>query len=126
MHKISCRHITAAIERSSLGIGISTSCRKYLRAYYSRQGVDSMRMNNKELNDVIASDFASARPLHRFKLRSKEIAEIRKSHDFVYIAAIRGRGTASAQYDIIVVQPTWKEAPEEVRKYRLKPGWGVE
>jgi hypothetical protein len=83
-------------------------------------------MNNKELNDLIASDFSSAQPLHRFKLRSKEIGEFRKSHDFIYLAVIRGRGTVSAKYDIIIVQPTYKEPPEEVRRYRLKPGWGVE
>lgn len=109
-----------------MGIGISVAARKYIRAYYRQQGVDAMQMNNKKLNEVIAADFASANPLHRFRLRSGEIAEIRKSHDFVYIAAIRGRGTAASQFDVIFVQPTWKEAPEEVRKYRLKPGWGVE
>lgn len=112
----------AAIEPSSMGVGVSTSVRKYVRNYYAKQGVDAMAsMRNKELNDVLASDFLKVQPLHRFRLRSGEVGEIRKSHAFYYVAKIRKGGGG---YDIIVVQPAIKPPSEEVRKKRLEQGWG--
>jgi len=112
----------AAIEPSSMGVGVSTSVRKYVRNYYAKQGVDNMAsLRNKELNDVVAADFLKASPLHRFKLRSGEVAEIRKSHAFYYIAKVRKGGGG---YDLIVIQSAIKQPSEEVRKKRLEQGWG--
>jgi len=31
-----------------------------------------------------------------------------------------------ARYDVIVIQPSYKEPSDEIRKMRLQPGWGVE
>lgn len=121
MNKISNRHKIAAIELTSNGIGVSTSARKYVRQMVP----EITQMRNSELNEKIASDFSKAERLHRFKLRSGEIAEIRKSTNFYYIAVIRGRGTAATRLDIIVIQPAYKMVPDEIRKKRLEPGWGV-
>ncbi len=114
----------AAIEPSTMGVGVSTSVRKYIRDYYTKQGVDAMAsLRNKELNDVVAADFLKAQPLHRFRLTKKEkaVAEIRKSHAFYYIAKIRKGGGG---YDIIAIQNAIKQPSEEVRKKRLEQGWG--
>ena len=71
------------------------------------------------LNEMIAADYASAKPLHRFTLRSGEDAEIRLSHKFYYVAVIRSSG----EHYVIVIQAMYKEPPEEVRKRRLTEEW---
>lgn len=119
---ISNRHKTAAIEPSSLGVGVSTRVRKYFRDYYAKSGVDAMSsLRNKELNDVIAADWNKAEVLHRFKLKSKEVGEFRKSHNFYYLGVIRQGG---GRYDVIAVQPAYKQPSEAVRKKRLEQGYG--
>jgi hypothetical protein len=119
---ISTRQKIAAIETSSLGIGVSTSVRKYFREYYQKSGVDAMSsLRNSELNDVIAADYQKAQVLHRFKLKSKEVGEFRKSHNFYYLGVIRSGG---GKYDVIAVQPSIKQPSEEVRKKRLEQGYG--
>ena len=120
MKKISLRHKISGIESSQSGIGISTSARKY----YRQARPEYANAPKDDINNAIAQEFASATPEHRFKLRSGEIAEIRRSNNFLLVAAIRGRGTASARYDIIVIQQSYKQPPEELRKRRLQPGWG--
>lgn len=106
----------AEIEKSSLGVGVSTTARIYARKYYSSWGISNIAgMRNADLNDLLAGDFLKAEPRHRFLFKSGEIAEIRKSHSFYYVAVVR-----SGNYDIIVIQPDYKEPPEEVRKYRLE------
>jgi hypothetical protein len=110
---------SAAIEKSSLGIGVSVMARKYWRGYYAQQGVANMLGDNAFVNDAIAGDFSNAQPLHRFWLRSGEPAEIRRSHAFYYVAAMRG----PSQYDIIVIQSRYKESDPELSKRRLTPEW---
>jgi len=119
MRVLSLRQKTAAIEKSSLGIGVSVSARKYWRNYYTHYNLPQMLGDNQFINDAIAGDFQQAQPIHRFILRSKEIAEIRKSSAFYYIAVIRGTG----QYDIIAIQPAYKESDPEISKRRLAPEW---
>jgi hypothetical protein len=98
-------------------IGISTSVRKYWRNYY--KNVPGMLGRNDAVNYLIAMDFANGQALHRFVLRSGEVAEVRKSGHFIYIAVIRKGG----RQDIIVIQPSYKEAPEEIKKKRLTKEW---
>lgn len=119
MRALSIRQKTAAIERSSVGPGVSVSARKYWRNYYTHYNLPQMLGDNQFINDTIAGDFQQAQPIHRFILRSKEIAEIRKSSAFYYIAVIRNSG----QYDIIVIQPAYKESDPEISKRRLSPEW---
>jgi len=109
----------AAIESSSMGVGVSVSARKYWRAYYTQKNMPNMLGDNKSVNEYIAGDFSGAAPLHRFWLRSGEAAEIRRSHDFYYVAAMRG----PSKYDIIVIQPRWREAPGDISKERFTPEW---
>ena len=114
---ISKRHKVAGIEHSQSGIGVSTSARIYARRFYGSQGntVWAVARNDK-VNDLLAQDFSASEPRHRFKLKSGEIAEIRKSSTFVYVAAMR-RGT----YDIIILQKAYKEPREpEISKRRLQ------
>lgn len=120
---LSNRHKVAAIEPSSFGIGVSTGVRKYFREYYAKSGVDAMAgLRNKELNDVIAADFQKAQVLHRFKLKSGEVGEFRKSHNFYYLGVIRSGG---GKYDVIAVQPSIKDVSEKVRKKRMdNKGYG--
>ena len=111
---------------SSFGVGVSTTVRMYYRQYYAQRDVRVMQMRNAQLNEVIASDFLGAERIHRFKLRSGEIADIRKDSRFYMIGVVRGRGTTETRLDVIVIQPRYREAPEAIRKERLKPGWGAE
>jgi hypothetical protein len=124
MKPISLRHKIAAtsIEMSSANIGVSVTARKYFR----RANPEFAHMPNAQLNEEIATEFAKATPVYRFKLRSGEIAEVRESMGHFMIAAVRGRGTANVRYDIIVVQPSFKPVREEIKKQRLQPGWGAE
>jgi len=99
-HKISK---LAGIESPSGGggVGISTAVRKYWRQHY--QSVPNMLGPNDQINYLIAMDYAGAKPLHRFILRSGEPAEIRQSQRFFYLAAIR----QNKRHDIIVIQPSF-------------------
>ena len=109
----------AALERSSLGIGISTTARLYWRKYYSQHNTPNMALlPNAQLNTIMGSDFKNAKPLHRFKLKDGSKAEIRKSHDFFYLAKI-----SSGTYDILTIQAAYKEATPEISQRRLTPGW---
>lgn len=109
----------AAIEPSSMGIGVSVAARKYWRAYWAQHNMPQMLGDNKQVNEYIAGDFQGAQPIHRFWLKSGEPAEIRRSHNFYYVAAMRG----PSKYDVIVIQPRWHEAPGEISQQRLKPEW---
>jgi len=111
----------AEIETSSMGIGVSTRSRKYWRLYYANQGVAGMLGDNAFINDAIAGNFAKAEPLHRFWLKSGEPAEIRKSHDFYYVAVMRG---GAKKYDIITIQPTYMEPGQQgLRQKTLTDEW---
>ena len=112
----------AGIEKAQNGIGVSTSCRIYARKFYASQGnMIWATARNDKVNDLLAQDFVSANLLHRFKLRSSEIAEIRKSGTFIYVAVMR-----HGSYDIIVLQKAYKEPRNpEISKRRLEsPEWG--
>lgn len=121
-HAISIHKLSEIKEVSQSGIGVSVSVRKYVRQYVP----NTAHMSNAELNEMIANEFAKGEPVHRFRLRSGEIAEIRRSVNFYYVAVMRGRGTADVRYDVIVVQPSYKQVEEEEKKRRLQHGWGVE
>lgn len=111
----------AAIEKAQNGIGVTTSARIFARRYYGSQGntVWATARNDK-INDLLAQDFTNAEPKHRFKLKSGEVAEIRKSGTFFYIAAMR-----HGSYDILVLQQAYREAHPEISKRRLQnENWG--
>jgi hypothetical protein len=126
MKKISKRCV-AAIEQSSFGIGVSTSSRLFFRKYYASRGIDAMKMNNKEMNDVIAADFQKAygngsNILHKFKLKDGSVGIFAKSAAFYYLAKMEKGGKIT----IISVQSAIKEPSEEVRKLRLNDKtWGL-
>jgi hypothetical protein len=117
-HKqLSCR---AAIEVPSGGgnVGVSTGVRLYWRKHFA--SVPGMQGSNDQINYLIAMDYASGTPTHRFILNSGEPAEIRKSQSFYYIAAIR----RNKRHDIIVIQPSYKESDKSVpRQSRLTDEW---
>jgi hypothetical protein len=115
-HKISKR---SGIESPSGGggVGVSGSARKYWRKYF--QSVPNMMGPNDQINYLIASDYAGAKPLHRIILNSGEPGEIRQSSKFFYLAAIR----QNRRHDVIFIQPSYKEPPEEVRNFRLTDEW---
>lgn len=104
---------------TSVGIGVSRSAREHWQRLFGND--PRMQGSKREINEVIARDYAAAgdNVVTRFKLRSGEKAEIRKSQSFYYVAAIRPNG----QHDIIVIQPTYKEVPEKIRQRRLSPEW---
>lgn len=116
MIQISCRHKSAAIEQSQGGIGVTTTARMYARQHWAAQGntVWAAARNDK-VNDWIAMDFQSSEPKHLFKLKSGEIAEIRRSQDFVYISKRTG-----GSYVIMVMQPAYKEVKDEISKRRFE------
>lgn len=103
-----------------MGIGVSTRARKYWRLYYAGKGLMNMLGDNAFINDALAGDFTKAEPLHRFWLKSGEPAEIRKSNEFYYVAVMRG---GAKKYDIITIQPTFKDPQEGVRKKTLTDEW---
>jgi hypothetical protein len=120
---ISKRHRKiAGIEKAKNGIGVSTSARIYARRFYASQGNSVWATaRNDKINDLLAQDFAASEPRHRFKLKSGETAEIRKSSTFVYVAVIR-----QGNYDIIVLQKAYKEPHPEISKKRLESKeWGT-
>lgn len=113
----------AALERSSTGIGVTVAARKYWRAYYIQQGGASgagMTGRNQEINEYIAGDAGGAKPLHRFLLKSGEVAEIRQSHKFYYICVLQGPGRIDR---VIAIQPTFKNVPDDVAKQRMTDDW---
>ena len=112
----------AAIEQSSMGVGISTSARLYWRNYWTQKNLPSMLGSNREINEYIAGDFLGAAPLHRFWLTKSGVptpAEIRRSHNFYYIAKMQG----PSKYDVIAIRPTYKQTSPEISKYRLTQEW---
>ena len=111
----------AGMERAPNGIGVSTSARILARKSYADQGnLIWATARNEQINTLLSTDFASAEPKHRFKLKSGEVAEIRKSATFYYVAAIRG-----GNYDILVLQTAYKEAHPDISKRRLENiEWG--
>ena len=117
--RLSQRYKTAAIERSQSGVGISTTARLYARKYYAAWGwADMAKMRNADLNDILGKDFIQAEPKHKFRLRTGDVAEIRKSQSMYYVAAIRNNS-----YDIIAIQPGYKVS--EYSEERLKDeDWG--
>ena len=121
--KLSIRHKLAAIEPSSFGVGVSTSARIVFRKHYASHGIQNIAsMRNADVNDVIASDFLKAEPLHRFRLRSGEIAEIRKAQSgWYYVSKMKPSG-----YDIIVIQFSYREVPETTRKHRMEKWTGTQ
>lgn len=115
-HGISNRKL-AAVEPTQAGIGVSTSARLYWKKQFHDQ--EAMLGTNEDINSAIAMEYSSATPMTRFWLRSGEPAEVRKSRLFVLVAVIR----ANDVHDVIVLQPAYKEAPEEIRKQRLSLEW---
>lgn len=116
------KHISkrAALEQSSLGIGVSTTARLKWREYYSKHNVPNMALlSNKILNDTIAGDAKSAKVIHRFRLKDKSVGEFRKSHAFYYLLKYVGGGN----YVILTIQPSYKETTPEITKQRLTPEW---
>lgn len=106
-----------AIEDTSVGVGVSTAARKYWRQMFQSQ--PHFLGTNAEINEVIAADYAAAEPIHRFKLKSGEQGEIRKSRSFYFVGVIRQGG----RHDVIVIQPSWKFVKDDIRQERLKgPG----
>lgn len=103
---------------TSIGVGVSRSAREYWQQLFANDP-KMQGLRKGDIHEIMAWDYANAEPLSRFKLRSGEKAEIRKSKSFYFVAAIRQNG----QHDIIVLQPTWKEVSEEVRGKRLQPEW---
>ena len=111
----------AGVQRSNVqNIGVTTTTRMYWRSYYTQNSVPGMLGDNDFVNEAIAGDFAGAAPLHRFWLKSGEPAEIRQSHAFFYIAAIRGTG----QYDIITIQARYTAPTDQQHStYTLTQPW---
>lgn len=115
-HKLSKR---AAIEQSSLGIGVSTTARLKWREYYSKHGMPNMAlMDNKLLNEALGSDAKSAKIIHRFRLKDKTVGEFRKSHAFYYLLKY-----TNGNYVVLTIQSTYKETTPEISKQRLTPEW---
>lgn len=99
------------------GVGISTSARKFWRKHFA--GVTNMLGTNDQVNYLIALDFSGATPIHRFILNSGEPAVIAKSNSFFYIGVVRKNG----RQDVIVMQPSYKEPSEQVKKQRMTQEW---
>lgn len=120
MISISTRHNIekeAGIELSKNGIGVTTTARMAARAYYQSQGNELWaKARNDRINDLLASDFQGATPEHRYLLKSGDVAEVRRSNMFLYIAAMR-RGS----YDILLIPNSYSEPTDEkYRQHRLK------
>ena len=112
----------AAIEQSSMGVGVSTTARMYWRAYWSQKNMPQMLGANKEVNEYIAGDFKGATPMHRFwltKAGAPVPAEIRRSHNFYYVAKMQG----PSKYDVIAIQPRYVETDPERSKQTLTQEW---
>jgi len=116
MKKISWRQKIAEIELAQNGLGVTTTARMFARAHWAGKGNEVWaRARNDKVNDWVAMDFMSSEPKHLFKLKSGEIAEIRKSSDFVYVAKRMG-----GSYVIMTLQSAYKEATEGISKRRLE------
>jgi len=116
----------AKMEYASNGIGVSGSARDAAKKYYAAQqqgGQGNLIWStapHDKINDLLAIDFMNAEPRTRFKLKSGEVAEVRKSSIWFYVAVMR-RGT----YDIIVLQTGMKSVSPELSKRRLESiEWG--
>jgi len=121
--KLSKRAITRGItdifdSLTGLPIGVSVTAKKYFRKW----SPESAKIRSLELDKSIASAYANAQLVHRFRLKSGEIADIKKAASWYLIGIERAtEGFA----DVIVLQPAYKIAPEEIRKERTQEGWGT-
>ena len=111
-HNISNRKLSA-VEPTQTGIGVSTSARLYWKKHF--QGQEAMMGSNEDINSAIAMEYSTATPVWRFYLKSGEPAEIRKSRLFYMVAAVRDNDV----HDVIVIQPAYKEGPQEMKEKRL-------
>jgi hypothetical protein len=100
MNKISKRHIIAGLEKADNKIWVTTSARMSLRKENEKYKV----MRNVVLNEYIATAFQYAKSEHKFKLRSGEIAHIRKAGSRYFVAVERTNGDLA----IIAVQTGFK------------------
>lgn len=119
--KLSARHDIykcGVFTPTSAGVGVSRTAREYWQRLFANDP-KMQGMRKQDIHEIMAWDYANAEPLSRFKLRSGEKAEIRKSKSFYFVAAVRQNG----QHDIIVLQPTWKEVSENMRSKKLSPDW---
>jgi len=110
---------TADIERARNGVGVSTTARIYARKYYASWGwTDMSRMRNADLNEILAQDFMQAEPMHKFRLKTGDIAEIRHSQSMYYIGVV-----SNNTHNIIAIQSGYKTSG--LSKERLQdPEWG--
>ena len=116
----------AKMQYASNGMGVTDTARKKAKEYYAGQdqgGQGNLIWSTSpddRINDLLTMDFEAAQTEWRFKLKSGEVAEIRKSSTFYYIAAMR-RGT----YDILVLQTGMKPVNPKSIKRRLESiEWG--
>lgn len=112
---------SAVAEMTQSGIGVGTG----VRLYFRKSVPQAAGLNNAELNEFIASLFTQSEPVHRFKLRSGEIAEIRKGQSLYFVSVIRSGDGSGVRFDIIAIQPVMKEVSEDIKKQRMSPNWGV-
>jgi len=106
----------AGAESSQSGVDITTTARLLIKKYWASQGNDVWANASKEkINDWLGSDFGRSTLLHLFRLRSGEIAEIRKSSNFYYVAKRSGGG-----HTIISLQPNYKEPNAAISQKRLE------
>lgn len=114
--KISQRVKIAEIELAQNGMGVTTTARMFARNLWASKGNEVWaKARNDKVNDLLAMDFAKGEPQHLFKLKTGEIAEIRSSTDFVYIAKRMG-----GSYVILALQANYKPVKEEISKRRLE------
>lgn len=102
---------------TSAGVGVSRSAREHWQNLFAND--PAMQGTKQEIHEIIAWDYANAEPITKFMLRSSEVAEIRKSQSFFFVAAIRDNG----QHDVIVIQPSYRSVPDRIRDKRLMPDW---
>lgn len=119
MDKLSVRHKNAIKDIGGIGIS-STALKKWAEMSSINPEALKQREIRDEINNKIAKDYANAKPVHRFVLKSNEPAEIRSSGKFYYVAAIRRNG----RHDILTIQNKYKET-DKSKKFqdRLVQEW---
>lgn len=111
------RELTTATDKDTgLKIGVSTSARIFFRKYFN---IPSMKATNDVINETLAHNYAGGELVHRFKLKSGEIADVKKNGSWYLIGVER-----MDSLDIIALQPSYKEAPDWLKKIRLERYWG--